>query len=88
MPSLFFLNALIFKNTACPLQLPVFDSANKTFSMTNAVQLNTLENGTACAEKNISISHVMFSAWSVSNGCEPGLARQGYTLDEETESNG
>lgn len=32
-----FKNALIFKNTACPLQLPGFDSDNKTFSMTNAV---------------------------------------------------
>lgn len=30
-----FFNALIFKNTVCPLQLPVFD--NKTFSMTNTI---------------------------------------------------
>lgn len=34
---LIFKNALIFKNTVCPLQLPVFDSDNKTFCMTNAV---------------------------------------------------
>lgn len=34
---LIFKNALIFKNTAYPLQFPVFDSNNKTFTMTNAV---------------------------------------------------
>lgn len=51
-----FKNALIFKNTACPLQLPGFDSDNKTFSMTNAVQLNKLENCTVYAKKNIFIN--------------------------------
>lgn len=54
---LIFKNALIFKNTAYPLQLPVFHANNKTFSMTNAVQLNKLENCAIYAEKNISISH-------------------------------
>lgn len=32
---LIFKNAVIFKNTVCPLQLPILD--NKTFSMTNTV---------------------------------------------------
>lgn len=75
-----FKNALIFKNIAYPLQLPVFDSNNKTFSMTNAIQLNKLENCTIYAEKNIPLAIVVFSAWSVSNDCKPSLASKAYTL--------
>lgn len=53
---LIFKNALIFKNTVCPLQLPVFDSDNKTFCMTNAVQQNKLEGCNICAKEKVSIS--------------------------------